>query len=74
MKCSHCATPKAEHRWIPAICADQRKKRSKWLCTPCDHLLNRLVLEFFNYKDADQKMAEYTTLPTPNPHEADRNA
>lgn len=60
MKCSHCAKPKAENRWFPAICADQGKKRSKWLCDPCDAMLNRLVLEFFNDKDADRKMAEYS--------------
>lgn len=60
MKCSHCSKSNAGNRWQPTLCADGRKQRSKWLCDPCDHMLNRFVLEFFNYPNVDQKMAEYT--------------
>ena len=60
MKCSHCGQSGADNKWHPQICADNRKKRSRWLCDPCDHMLNRLVLEFFNVRDVDRRMAEYT--------------
>lgn len=42
------------------VCADKRRKRPKWLCASCDHMLNRFVLEFFNDPKVDAKMADYT--------------
>lgn len=59
-KCSHCGSGGADNHWTPQLCADQRKKRSRWLCDPCDAMLNRLVLEFFNDRQVDEKMAAYT--------------
>lgn len=59
MNCSHCNTSNATNRWTPQLCADGRKKRSKYLCDPCDVELNRLMLEFFNDPRAAEKMRAY---------------
>lgn len=59
-KCAHCTNATAEHRWDMAICADRNRKRPLWLCTACDHSLNRFVLQFFNDKNVEKKMQRYT--------------
>lgn len=59
MKCAHCQAPKAAHRWSIQACADKRRVRSKWLCTPCDIQLNALVLAFVSDAKAAEKMAAY---------------
>lgn len=59
MKCAHCGAPNAPNRWRPQLCADKRRKRSKWLCDPCDILLNRLVMQFFRDPQTEQKIAAY---------------
>lgn len=58
--CVHCNKREGEFCWDMTICADGRKKRPKYLCEPCDHMLNRFVLEFFNDPKSDEKMAKYT--------------
>lgn len=58
--CDHCQKREGEHKWTMTVCADKRRRRPRWLCEPCDHTLNRFVLEFFNDPKVDVKMAEYT--------------
>lgn len=59
MKCSHCSVQNAEFKWHPALCADGRKRRTKYLCGICDMQLNRMMLEFFNDPKTEEKMAKY---------------
>jgi len=59
VKCNHCRSAEGVNRWEPALCADGRRKRRKWLCDACDELLNRMVLEFFNDPKVEEKMARY---------------
>ena len=59
MKCAHCATPKAPHRWTLQACADGRRKRSRYLCGPCDAELNLMVLRFLGDPRAAEKVASY---------------
>jgi hypothetical protein len=59
MKCAHCRCAKAANRWNVQACADDRKKRSKYLCDPCDVTLNRLVLEYFGDPQAGEKLRKY---------------
>lgn len=59
MKCAHCQAPKAGFAWDVKVCADGRKKRSKWLCGPCDVELNRMVLEFLGDPKAAEKLEAY---------------
>lgn len=44
-------------------CADGGKKRKKKLCDECDIECNRIILEFFRYKDAAEKLAKYRSDP-----------
>ena len=62
MKCAHCGTPKAKFTWTLQACADGGKERKKKLCGPCDVECNRLMLEFFNDKDAAKKIARYKAV------------
>lgn len=59
MKCAHCDKSNAPHSWALRLCAEGRRKRSKWLCDEHDAELNRLVLEFFNDPRVAEKMAAY---------------
>ncbi len=63
MKCAHCGTPKAKWGWTLQACADGGKKRKKKLCDECDIECNRIILEFFRYKDAAEKLAKYRSDP-----------
>lgn len=63
MKCAHCRAPKAAHRWTLQACADNRRKRAKYLCDPCDVEMNRTVLNFFNDPAAAEKLARYVEAP-----------
>lgn len=48
-------TNRAETQW--QICSDGRAFRP--LCLPCDIELNRLVLEWAGFPDAEKKIAAY---------------
>lgn len=55
--CVRCGAP-AVHQW--SVCADGNRYRA--LCLDCDIALNKLVLEWANCPDADDKVAQYETM------------
>lgn len=57
--CSHCGDKLATYEWNIAICADGRRKRPRVLCCTCDAVLNRFVLDYFNFKNVDEVMKRY---------------
>ena len=59
MKCAHCHEVEAPHSWTLQACADGRKKRTKYLCEPCDIRLNKLVLNYFKDVKASEKVLAY---------------
>lgn len=59
MKCAKCGEGKAPHNWQVSICADDRRKRSRYLCNKCDVGLNEMVLAYFNYPYAEEKIKVY---------------
>ena len=59
IKCAHCGEGYAERKWTLQACADGRKKRTKYLCDPCDIRLNKLVLNFFKDVKASEKSLAY---------------
>lgn len=58
-KCAHCGAKGAAYVWHLQACADQRRRRRKQLCGPCDERLNAMVLEFFNDPAAAAKLKAY---------------
>jgi transposase-like protein len=59
MKCARCGESRAAHRWELRLCADDRRKRSKWLCNGCDTELNGMVLTYFGDPRAAVKLERY---------------
>lgn len=59
MKCAHCHETEAPYSWTLQACADGRKKRTKYLCEPCDIRLNKLVLNYFKDVKVSEKVLAY---------------
>lgn len=60
LPCARCGEM-ASQQW--QICADGNLYRP--ICTACDIALNRLVLEFMGFDEADKMAGEYAVLRTP---------
>ena len=59
VKCAHCKTENASEQWRKDFCADNHRVEWIPLCLGCDVQLNRLLLEFFNVPDVNEKLNRY---------------
>lgn len=57
--CAHCDAKGATNRWTLTACANGGRRRTGYLCDPCDRQANAWVLRFFRVPGAEEKLEAY---------------